>query len=202
MKRALTIAMLVLWSVGAFAQLYNTQFRISWSPEYPLMNKDFAKDFSIKGIEIGYDKFLGDKFSVGLEASSSVFEAYLPRATRTYASSAFTSDFQNYSRIVTVAASGAYYFRSEGRVIPYSSLGLGAGFTNYDEYFNAYSNSASKTGFMARPAVGVLLRLRDYSKTGLRLGLHADYVSAKLQDLDAENFFNVGFNVGLAFFEE
>lgn len=202
MKRALTILTMLLGSAGAFAQLYNTQFRISWSPEFPVMNKDFANGFSIKGIEVGYDKFLGDKFSVGLEASSNVFDAYLPRATRYYPGSAFTSDFQDYSRIVTVAASGAYYFRTEGKVIPYSSLGLGAGFTSYDEYFNAYSNSASKTGFMARPAVGLLLRLKDYSKTGLRLGLHADYVSAKLQDLDAENFFNVGFNIGLAFFQE
>ena len=202
MKRYFISVLLAGSFITLRAQLYDTFFFVSWDVSQPFTNTDFAGSTSLAGLHGGYHKFLGDFFSAGLDIGSNTYDNYLPRTTIMSPGSAITTEYFNYLRLLSATASGAYYFRSEGKIIPYASLGLGVAYSIYEQYYNVYSANQAKLGFMARPGAGLFLRTRDYSSWGIRAGAHFDYASTSIEEWETNDFLGAGFQIGVVIFNE
>lgn len=202
MRRLIIVVLIIGSSPALFAQLYNNYFFLSWNPQVPLTRDDFRNRASPLGAYIGYHQFLSDRASVGFEASIAVVDRFLPRETYYFNGGSYTTSFHNYFQLMEGTFAGTYFLSTEGKVIPFASVGMGVGIGNYRSYYNVYSDTYRKTGFLSRGMFGVLLRMHDYSPAGLRAGINVDYATTAHDELDTKNFIGAGFFLGIAFFKE
>lgn len=192
----------LLCSATAKAQLYSSAFHAQWSILTPLSDKDYIASTSAAGMRIGFTKFINDKFGVGLEGGYSTLDDYTPRQTYTYPGGAFTTDFYNYLYYYTIMANGQYYFKQGERFIPYASLAMGVAFSEYRIFYNVYEEKDDRTGFVARPEVGVLFKVKEYSGWALKSSLSFDYAVNGSTKFNIGNLSGIGFQIGAVFFTD
>ena len=183
------------------SQAQDSYFYLNWDVNAPLTNKDWIDNTSTRGAKLGFRKFIGSdrKFSVGLDVNWSYLQEYKPTETFQQASGAITTDYFNDIFYFGVAASGQYYFPVGNRehFFPYAGIGLGAGSNTYSVSYNIYQDEESSWGFLARPEIGILVRIGTRRKIGLMAGVHYDYVTTKSDTYNYSNFSTVGFQTGI-----
>lgn len=203
MKKLLLVTLLGFTGMAAHAQLYNTGYSVGWDIHTPLTDGDFSgTGTSLRGLRLGYLYFLGDRVSVGGELGANGFDNYIPRQTYTYPGGAATTDFSNTQLQLTAALNGSYYFKEEGKIIPFATLGAGVGYTIFSRYYNVYSEEDDAAGFFTSPGFGVLLRRADYSSWGIHVKVHADYLAGTSKDFNTDSFLGFGFTLGFVGFSD
>jgi hypothetical protein len=184
---------------SSFAQ--DNYFYFSWDINVPLANKDWIAKTSPRGAKVGYRHFIGDnrKFSAGVDVNWAYFQEYKPTQTFQNPGGAITTDYFNEIFDMGITASGQYYFEVGDRehLFPYAGLGLGASRNDYSVYYNIYEDQESNYGFLARPEVGVLLRISPRRKIGLMAAVHYDFSTAKSDEYDYSIFSTLGFQLGI-----
>lgn len=199
MIRVSVIIFLVGCSLVGKAQEYSTAFHVGWNTMVPFSDKDFTGSTSSAGLRLGYTKFVNEKFGFGFEAGYSTLDDYVPPTTYEYPGGAITTDIYNYLYYFTIMANGQYYFTQGGRFIPYTSLGMGVAFSEYKIFYNVYQESDNNTGFVIRPEIGTLFRIKEYSSFGLKAALGFDYATNKSDYFETKNLAALNFQIGIVF---
>ncbi len=200
MKLKLIILLLSI-TPAAVAQVGESAFHVSWVTMKPTYT-DYVGKTSSRGFNVGFTKFINERFGAGLSGSYSVLDDYVPRQTYEFPGGAITTDIFNYMYFYTLTANGQYYFKTEGLFVPYASLSAGAAFTEYTIFYNAYSDSDTKTSFNLRPELGALYRFQKYSTLGMKAAISYDYVTNKSEYFDLKNFSALSFQIGFVLFND
>lgn len=177
MIRVFAIILFVTISWIAKGQEYNSGIHIGWNILVPFSDKDFTGSTSAAGARVGYTKFLSDRFGLGFEVGYSTLDDYVPPQTYVFDNGAITTDRFNYLYYLTIMANGQYYFSQGRHFTPYTSLGMGVALSQYKVFYNAYQDSDRNTGFVVRPEIGTLIRIRENSTFGLKAALGFDYAT-------------------------
>lgn len=195
MTRVSIIFCLVTASLAVRGQEYASAFHLGWNSLVPLSDNDFVSKTSTAGVRIGYTQFLSERFGVGFEAGYSTLDDYVPLATYEYPGGAITTDVYNYLYYLTLMANGQYYFTQGKRFIPYASLGMGVALSNYRIFYNVYQEQNRNAGFVIRPEIGALFKVREHSGLGLKAAMGFDYATNKNDYFETKNV--SGFNIQL-----
>jgi len=201
MKLWLILILSLIIGTSAFAQVAESAFHVSWTTLVPTYT-DYVSKTSTRGFNVGFTKFITERFGAGLSGSYSVLDDYVPRQTYEFPGGAITTDIFNYMYYYSLTANGQYYFKTTGLFIPYASLSAGVAFTEYTIYYNAYSDSDSKTSFTIRPELGALYRFQKYSSLGLKAAIGYDYATNKSDYFDLKNFSALNFQLGVVLFND
>lgn len=174
---------------------------IGWDVNQPLVNTSWIDNTSSRGARVGFRKFIGDerRISVGLDGNWNYFQTYKPTETFITDNGALTTDYYNNIFQIAAVATGQYYFAlNEKKVFfPYAGLGLGANRIRYSVAYNIYEDQAVSYGFLARPEVGLLIRIGERRRFGLLAAAHFDFSTARSSDYGYDNFASAGFQVGI-----
>lgn len=197
MTRVLIIFFLIAVSLTAKAQEYDNAFHVGWNTFVPFSDKDFTGSTSSAGLRLGYTKFINERFAFGLEGGYSTLDDYVPPSTYEYPGGAITTDIYNYLYYFTIMANGQYYFTQGKRFMPYTSLGMGVALSEYKIFYNVYQESDHNTGFVIRPEIGTLFRIKEYSSFGLKAALGFDYATNKSDYFDTKNLAGLNFQLGV-----
>ena len=184
-------------SLAVKGQEYNSAFYIGWNTLVPISDKDFIGSTSTAGLRLGYSKFVGDRFGFGFEAGYSTLDDYVPPTTYEYPGGAITTDIYNYLYYFTLMANGQYYFSQGNRFISYASLGMGVAFSEYKIFYNVYQESDNNTGFVIRPEVGTLFKVKEDSGLGLKAAIGFDYAINKSDYFETKNLSGFNFQLGI-----
>jgi opacity protein-like surface antigen len=197
MKRRIIIFFLITASLVVKGQEFTSVFHIGWNTLVPFSDKDFTGSTSTAGIRLGYSKFIDNRFGFGFEAGYSTLDDYVPLATYEYPGGAVTTDIYNYLYYYTLMVNGQYYFSQGKRFIPYTSLGMGVAFSDYKIFYNVYEEADHNTGFVIRPEIGTLFKVKESSSFGLKAAIGFDYATNKSDYFETKNL--SGFNLQLGF---
>ncbi|HRJ31574.1 MAG TPA: outer membrane beta-barrel protein [Cyclobacteriaceae bacterium] len=200
MKLKIAIILLAI-TPAAIAQVAESAFHVSWVTMKPTYT-DYVSKTSSRGFNVGFTKFINERFGAGLSGGYTVLDDYVPRQTYTFPGGAITTDIFNYMYFYTLMANGQYYFKTEGLFVPYASLSAGAAFTEYTIFYNAYSDSDTKTSFNLRPELGALYRFQKYSTLGMKAAIGYDFVTNKSEYFDLKNFSALSFQIGIVLFND
>ncbi|SKC48189.1 outer membrane beta-barrel protein [Ohtaekwangia koreensis] len=189
-----------LFTVQAL-QAQNNYFYLALDVNKPLTNTEWVDGTSARGGRIGYRAFIteGSRLSLGIDANWTSFNTHKPTETFEGKGGAITTDYFNYIYQYGVTVSAQYYFPlGEGeRVFPYAGLGVGANNNEYVQYYNIYSNSERKWGFLARPEAGILVKFTRNRGLGAMAAVHYDYSTNKSESYNYDRFSSIGFQIGL-----
>jgi hypothetical protein len=168
----------------------------------PVSNTGWIKSTSSRGARAGYRQFINEKFSAGIDVGWSYFMDYKPKESFTTGTSTITTDYYNYIRSFSIAASGQYYpsFGND-TFLPYVGIGLGASSNEYRQYYNIYTDTDASWGFLARPEAGVLVRLSKRRSIGAMAGVHYDFSTSKSDSYGYSNFSVIGVHIGVMFLD-
>lgn len=189
-------------SVTTTAQSYQSAFHVGWNTLMPLSDKEFTNKTSSAGMRVGFTKFVSDHFGFGLEGSYNTLNDYVPLKTYGFPGGAITADVYNYLYYFTVTANAQYYFIQGGKFIPYAALGMGVAFNEYRIFYNVYEDADSQQGFVVRPEVGTLFRIREYASWGLKSSVSYDYATSKSEYLDVDEFSGLSFQIAVVLFTD
>ena len=198
MKRYLVLLLLTI-SSAASAQLAESAFHVNWSIMVPTYT-EYVGNTSTHGFRVGFTRFMNERFGFGIDGAYNALDDYVSRQTYTYPGGAITTDIFNYMYYYTLTASGKYFFATDGLLAPYAALGAGVSYTEYTQYFNAYSDQETKTAFVARPEAGTYFRFNKYSGFGLKASVAFDYTTNQTDYLELKNFSGLSFQVGIVLF--
>lgn len=197
MIRVIVLFSLLVVSLAARGQQYDNAFHVGWSIFTPLSDKDFTGSTSTAGIRLGYTKFVNDRFGFGFEAGYATLDDYVPPTTYVHEGGAITTDVYNYLYYFTLMANGQYYFTPGKRFIPYTSLGLGVAFSEYKIFYNVYQDGDHKTGFVMRPELGTLFKVKEYGSFGLKAAVGFDYATNKSDYFETKNLSGFSIQLGI-----
>lgn len=201
-RKVILIVCLLASCIVVKAQLYGGYINVNWNIYQPLSNKDFIDKASAAGASLGFTKFINDRWAIGLEAGSTTYKEYVPSKTYSIPNGNITTDIYNYHYYTHVVVKGQYFFLSEGKFLPYTGLGGGVVFNEYAQFYNVYSDTESKTGFVFRPEAGLIFRPKDYSSWGLKASLVSDVAFVKSPDFELDNPFTIGIQLGFILFND
>lgn len=201
MRTPVVIAFLFL-TVTVRAQLHSGAFYIGLNTLKPLSDKTFIDRTSSTGAKVGYAKFVNERFGFGVEGSYNTLSDYVPRKTYEYPGGAITTDIHNYLYYFSLVANAQYYFMQGERFTPYASLGMGIAFSEYRIFYNVYEDIDKQQSFVARPEVGTIFKIKEYSGWGLKASVSYDYTTNKSEYFDVDNFSGVNFLVGVVLFTD
>jgi len=202
MRKYLAI-LLFLVPMASFAQQSYVYF--SWDINTPMSNKDWIGTGSTSGAKLGFRHFIGpdSRFAAGVDLNWSYYQEYKPTETFQQSGGATTTDYFNEIFAIGLTANGQYYFPvgNGERLFPYAGLGLGASRNDYSVLYNIYTDQESKWGFLARPEVGILVRVGNRRRMGVMAAVHYDYSTAGSTTYGYKNFSALGFQLGIVLFQ-
>lgn len=197
MIRVSIIFFLICVSLTAKGQEYQSVVHIGWNTLVPFSDKDFTGNTSTAGIRLGYSHFINDRFAVGFEAGYSTLDDYVPPTTYEYPGGAITTDIYNYLYYFTLMANGQYYFSPGKQFMPYTSLGMGVAFSDYNIFYNVYQENDRNTGFVIRPEIGTLFKVKENSGFGLKAAIGFEYATNKSDYFETKNLSGFNFQLGI-----
>lgn len=202
MKKFFTIALLIVCGAAVAQERY---FYVALDVNKPMSNTSWINGTSTSGLKAGFRAFLNnnERISLGVDISSQTYDEYKPKRTIEKPGGAVTTDYYNYIYSYSALASGQYYFPlgEERMFLPYAGLGLGANLNEYVKYYNIYSDTDRKWGFVARPEAGILVRFSKRKSIGAIAAVHYDYSTNNSDLFGYKNFSSIGFQLGLMFMQ-
>jgi hypothetical protein len=193
---------LLLFQVGV-CHAQDKYYYVALDVNTPLSNTSWISSTSARGLKAGVRQFINEKFSAGVDLGFTTFSQYVPVETTQTGTGAVTTDYFRYIYSYSLVASGQYNFKvGDGQTFfPYAGIGLGANNNDYVLYYNAYRDTDSGWGFLARPEAGMLIKFTKRNAVGAILAVHYDYSTNKSEVFDYSNFSTIGFRVGLMFLQ-
>ncbi|HTF18294.1 MAG TPA: hypothetical protein VK658_09500 [Chryseolinea sp.] len=195
----ITFTLVMASGVRSFAQ--RSYFYFGWDVNQPLSNTSWIDETSTRGAKLGFRKFIGEerRISVGLDLNWNYLETYKPTETFYTDNGAVTTDYFNNIFQMAGAVTGQYYFPIGDKQVfyPYVGLGLGANRNQYTVSYNIYQDEDVGFGFLARPEVGILVRIGERRRFGLTAAVHYDYSTNSSSDYGYNNFMTAGFQIGV-----
>jgi hypothetical protein len=191
---------LFLFQVGV-CMAQDKYYYVTLDVNTPLSNTAWISSTTAKGLKAGVRQFINEKFSAGVDFGFSTFNQYVPTETTNTGTGTITTDYFRYIYNYSLVASGQYNFHvGNGETFfPYAGIGLGANNNEYVLYYNAYTDTDSRWGFVARPEAGMLIKFTKRRDLGAMLAIHYDYSTNKSKVFDYSSFSTIGFQVGLMF---
>lgn len=197
--RTIAIVFFVLTMATAQAQIAESGFHINWTIVKPTYT-DYVSKTSSRGVRLGFTKFINEQFGAGIEGGFTVLDDYVPRQTYEQPGGAITTDIFNYMYNYTLTANGQYYFKKSGLFVPYAALHAGVVFTEYTQFYNAYSSTENKTGAVVRPELGAMYRFQTYGALGLKAAIGYEYATNKIEEVGIDNFSGLNVQIGIVLF--
>ncbi len=197
MKKIISLFFLIAIASTAKGQEYDNAFHIGWNTLVPFSDKDFTGSTSTAGVRLGYTKFVNEKFGFGLEVGYSTLDDYVPLTTYENENGAVTTDIYNYLYYFTAMVNGQYYFSHGKRFIPYTSLGMGVALSEYKIFYNVFQESDHNTGFVIRPEIGTLFKVKEYTSFGLKAAIGFDYATNRSDYFETKNLSGFNFQIGV-----
>lgn len=197
MIRVIGVILLLSVCICARGQQYNNAFYLGWNSVVPFADKDFTSKTSSAGIRVGFSKFSTEKFGWGFDAGYSTLKDYIPRQTYEGPGQAITTDIYHYLYYLTATLNGQYYLSQGKHFITYTSLGLGISINDYRMYYNVYQETDNNAGFLVRPEVAAIFRIKEYSAWGFKAAVGLDYSTNASKYFQTENFLGLNLQLGL-----
>lgn len=197
--RVVFIFLFTVVSVVASAQIYESGFHITLNTLKTLSDNEFIDRTSSNGVRLGYSKFLGEHFGIGIEGGYSVMQGHDPFKTYSYEGGAISYESFRYVNYYTLMVNGQYYFIQGKNFLPYASLGVGVASGRYKEFYNVYLDEDKNTGFAVRPEVGTLFRVKEHAGWGLKAAVGYDYTTNKSEYFNTDNLSSLNFQFGFVF---
>lgn len=199
MKLRILLLTLVIFAfnTGGNCQYYDKTYLVALDLNVPLSNTDYVSQISARGIKVGYREMINERLFGGIDFNATSYKKYKPRRTYSNGTGAITTDLFNYAYTYGATLSMEYYFKTEQRIMPFASFGIGASYIKYSQFFNVYSNQSDSWGVLLQPQAGVQIRLKDDSRWALQAAVHYGYSSAKNSDFNLGSFSNVGAQIGI-----
>lgn len=198
--RITLIALVIVASIhSGKGQDFSKYFSVSADINKPIVNTEFIKAISKRGIKLSYREFLNDRFSIGGEASMAVYNDHIQPQVYTQDSLTYIyADIFSYVYSYTLAFSGDYFFITDQAVLPYAGLSIGAAYNQFTMYYNVYQQQDNRWGALVRPHAGAIFKFGKKSNWGILTDIHLDYATTKSNDTDYTNgFATVGFQIGV-----
>jgi hypothetical protein len=197
MRRFILILAWICLSVLAQAQEFDGYYYLGPDINLPLSNTGWVSNPGV-GVRLGFQKFLNERFSMGIDFNWGTYKKYEPTETFYQSNGAITTDYFKYVYAYGLALSGRYHFPGENKhFLPFVGLGLGAANNKYTIFYNRYSDQAKVYGFLARPEGGLLIRFSERRSIGAMIGLHYEISTAKSKDQGYSNFSTVGVSISV-----
>jgi hypothetical protein len=197
MKKLIFIIVLSASLSAVYGQDFEGYYTIGVDINQPLSNTAWVNNPGL-GFKVGFQHFLNERWSIGLDFNSGTYKTYQPSETIQQPSGAITTDYFRYVYAYGLVASGRHYFPSANKhFLPYAGLGLGAANNKYTLFYNTYSDQSKVYGFLARPEGGVLIRFSERRSIGAMVGLHYDISTTRSKAQGYSNFSNVGITISL-----
>jgi opacity protein-like surface antigen len=131
------------------------------------------------------------------EAGYSTLDDYVPLTTYEQPGGAITTDIYNYMYYYTLMLNGHYYFSQGRQFMPYTSLGMGVAFSEYRIFYNVYEERDNNAGFVIRPEIGTLFKVKENSSVGLKAALGFEYAANKSEYFQTKNLSGLNVQLGI-----
>ncbi len=199
-KLLITLSLVTIFSLAGFAQ--SNLFGIGWEINIP-NNSDYINKTALAGGKMEYRHFFNKKFSAGVALNWTTYEEYLPRQTFTKpdGNSAVTSDFVAQVYQLPITATAHYYFADTRLFRPYAGIALGAQYLEQSLYYNVYVSEDNGWGFVARPELGTFIKTGSLNQWGFHAAVSYSYATNKTDLIDSDSFKNIGFTIGVVFWQ-
>jgi hypothetical protein len=197
MRKLTIIIALTCLAKFVYAQDFEGYYTLGLDINQPLSNTAWINNPGI-GFKVGFQRFLNERWSIGLDFNTGTYKKYQPTETIQQPSGAITTDYFRYVYAYGLVVSGRHYFPTSNKhFMPFAGLGLGAANNKYTLFYNTYSDQNKVYGFLARPEGGLLIRFSERRSIGAMVGLHYDFSTARSTPQGYSNFSNVGITINL-----
>lgn len=189
----LSILLGIMILSSASAQQGVTKAYVGYSVNLPSGSfKDFIKDGSFRGVELGILHGITDKMAVGFGTGFQDFYQKYPRQVYKAADgSDISAVVSNSVQTVPLLAKFRYYFSPGKRIQPFAGAGVGGDMVLYRQFLGEFADSRNKFAFQAQPEAGIYIPLKPGSESGFSLKASYNYIPFKAGDLKDLNSFGV-----------
>jgi len=195
MKKIIFIISLCFITVGATVAQSNTT--ISYSVGFPVGDlSDFIQNVSWRGVSIDFRKMINPNIGVGFSTGWNVFYEDMGRDTYTIDNVSITGKQYRYSNHIPIYINPTYYFKPDGIVNPFVSLGIGTIYTLRNTDMNLYTYEQESWGFALAPEFGIQYSLAEGTGAAFTVSGKLNY-GFKAGDINSDQSFftlNVGFS--------
>ena len=201
MKKLIIIITLVfLFGSSSFSQ--RQLVAVGWEVNFP-SNTKYIDKTSFAGGKVEYRHFIKDNLSAGLALDWATYEQYFSRQTfqKPDGNGAVTGDFVAQVYQVPFTATVHYYFEKKKTIEPYIGAALGANYLEQSLYYNVYVSDDNNWGFVARPELGTIIKTNPLNKWGFLAAVNYSYSTNKTGIINSDSFKNIGFTIGVAFWQ-
>jgi hypothetical protein len=175
----------------------DNEFYLNWDFGMPVGNS-FVNQFSARGGNFGYGKFIKDGLAVGLEFGWNNYYEFTPEKTYQIQNGAATTDLYKYIYTVPMTATITKFFKAGDMFEPYVRLGLGAQYSEQNLYYNIYETPNENWGFVAIPELGTHLHFGGNKSWAVNLSVRYKFSTNSAPSFDLNNLQTLNFNVGFA----
>jgi outer membrane protein W len=161
--------------------------------------RNFTKTLTARAFNGSLDYFVSNNISVGLNAGYA--DLYEKKARQVYDFNELdVSAVKSHSiQLIPVMGRVGYHWIKEGSVFqPYVTVGAGANFVNYQEWFGTLVDERRGLRFTASPEIGTRIAFSKYSLLGADVSLKYNYTGFKYNDVT--NLQTISLNIGLFWF--
>jgi hypothetical protein len=199
MKKTISILAVFLFFFDlAMGQHQGTSlFFANWQSGFPVGNS-FLSNYSARGFNFGYNRFVSDDLSVGIDFGWSNYYQYQPKKTYEFPDGAATTDLYKYIYTAPMTITVTKYFSGGNVATPYVKLGLGAQYSEQNLYYNVYETTNDNWGFVAIPEIGTLIHFGKYKPTSINVGVRYQFSTNSKKEFGITNLQTVSFLLGLA----
>jgi len=201
-KLIITASLIFLLTAAGFAQ--KNMFGIGWEINSP-SNNGYLTKTSFAGGKVEYRHLLkGKNLSLGVAMSWATYDQHIPRQTfqSSDGNSAVTSDFVAQVYQLPIVATAHYYFGENNKMLrPFLGIALGGQYMEQSLYYNVYVSEDKNWGFVARPELGAILKPKSANNWGILAAVNYSYATNTTDAINKNSFNNLGFTLGLAFWQ-
>ncbi|WP_448702862.1 hypothetical protein ACFGVR_10955 [Mucilaginibacter sp. AW1-3] len=174
------------------------QFFVGYEVAIP-SNSNYLTKISWAGLLLDYRRMITPNISVGAAMRFNSFEQYFIKQTylRTDNTGSVTSDMIRQIYNVPITANVHYYFPGNELVKTYIGIGVGAQYSEQDAYFNIYNINVYNWGFVMRPEMGAVGKIKP--NISLFINLAYNYATNTNSSFHIDHLSQFPISVGFVF---
>jgi outer membrane protein len=193
MKNIYKILIIILITAGSAFSQNDVVYYINYGPSIPLSKtKDYVDKMSWRGFGFGFNKFVNNKLSLGLDISWSTYNNQIKNETFYFDNITVTGTQNKYINTVPVHATVIKYIGEEKRRYTVG-LGVGTSWTEKVTDIGVYSFTDSQWQFSFAPEIGIIYNVTSNIAPYFKLKY---FHSVKKSDFD--NVSHLNFTLGFA----
>jgi hypothetical protein len=190
--KLISILICTFATTALLAQESNTT--IAYSVGFPMGDLDDYIQTSFRGISADYRHAVKSNISVGFHAAWNTFYEEKDRDTYTSDNATLTGKQYRYSNNIPMAMTVTYTQKSDEKLTPYVSLGIGTMYTIRETTMSFFLLEEEAWHFLLQPEIGLQVRTAEFSAFSVALKYnHGFKAGSELSNAQSYLALNVGF---------